>query len=559
MSVFRKLMGLLLIYGYFSLGLSQAQPQTESLNIIVIGETGKGKTTFINAIYNFLIGRSVKNLKFIVPLNPGTEDEVPSVKHYLENDARVKKNVYGQIEKENDTKQLGLSDTTAIVGYELTTRAGQFELIDTPGLNDTSGHEASIAIVNQIKQFLFDFPDKLNMIVLVVDSGMNRTSETCLQMFNQIKSMFPPEVSDHFLVMINFSSQQACTHPSLIKICRQYLSADLKEEQFKHINLAYLADYNTLIDHYRSFSAYVNPFNTQLKALENGYEQDKNFSEQAIVQLLDTAREKNKLVIVLYTQCCQAHALALTLIETAVRMQLEYDTYTPKIKDAQEKKASIQVCINAINPWTYETYSTTGSYRVTDYRIETVNKIERVPYQVRVRMRKDNFIGTGATAGAAIGTAFLPGIGTAIGGFFGALVGGNIDDSDYGYETRYREVTVPVKKSVPYQRTVSFPTTKTRKVEDKGKKQQLVAEQKKLNALCCSLEALEKAQSVCYHQQQGAIAKAKQQVQFLSASPYELQDFETAFAERWPQLHDTTEKCEAAHQVILIILGGHSS
>ena len=108
-------------YLFPNVDLSETQKK-EAFNIMVVGETGVGKSTWINALLNYLEGIEIdENIRFLL------FDEKQKRKEY---------------EKKYGIKYLGESETDTPEIYEIGPTKpfdNSLQIIDTPGFGDTRG------------------------------------------------------------------------------------------------------------------------------------------------------------------------------------------------------------------------------------------------------------------------------------------------------------------------------------------------------------------------------------------------------------------------------------
>ena len=116
-------------------------PPTEELNILILAETGVGKSTFINAFVNYIthptLGEAIKapNFTGIVPSSftvtaDGNDDD---------EDAYVQKKIIVGGADDNEHTADGVSATQATTPYVCVVGRTKVRLIDTPGIGDTRG------------------------------------------------------------------------------------------------------------------------------------------------------------------------------------------------------------------------------------------------------------------------------------------------------------------------------------------------------------------------------------------------------------------------------------
>lgn len=147
-------------------------------NILVVGETGTGKTTLINTLVNYILG------------------------------VQWEHRVWYKITKENKKSQ-ATSQTTAITVYEVFVKTFSLALriIDTPGYGSTDGIEFDRKIAENL-HVLFRSEEgihEINAVCLVVKSGCNRLTNFQCYIFDAILSLFGKDIEKNIVVMITHS------------------------------------------------------------------------------------------------------------------------------------------------------------------------------------------------------------------------------------------------------------------------------------------------------------------------------------------------------------------
>ncbi|XP_066510237.1 uncharacterized protein [Hoplias malabaricus] len=156
----------------------QKSPNSENKTILVVGETGTGKTTVINTMVNYFLG-----VKF--------EDKV-----------------WFEITEEGKRDQTE-SQTSEITAYEIFVKQRPFSLtiIDTPGYGDTRKLNKDTEISQNLHAlFLHNTGVKsLDAVCLVLKASQNRISEVQHYIFEAVLSLFGKDIEDIVVLFITHS------------------------------------------------------------------------------------------------------------------------------------------------------------------------------------------------------------------------------------------------------------------------------------------------------------------------------------------------------------------
>ncbi|XP_053485770.1 uncharacterized protein LOC128610459 [Ictalurus furcatus] len=151
--------------------------------LLMVGETGTGKTTLINAMVNYIL-----RVKFI-------------------------DKVWFEITEEggdNHMSDQSKSQTTEITVYEVFAQDNPIclTIIDTPGYGDTRGREYDKQIAENLhKLFHNDTGVKeIDAVCLVVKASENRLSDRQQYIFDALLSLFGKDIEDNIVIFITHSA-----------------------------------------------------------------------------------------------------------------------------------------------------------------------------------------------------------------------------------------------------------------------------------------------------------------------------------------------------------------
>uniref|UniRef100_A0A3B1IM44 AAA+ ATPase domain-containing protein n=1 Tax=Astyanax mexicanus TaxID=7994 RepID=A0A3B1IM44_ASTMX len=158
----------------------QREINTQNKIILLVGETGTGKTTLINAIVNYTLGVKLNDVWFDI-----TEAA------------------------QNQTEDQSKSQTTEITVYEVFIQNNPISvvLIDTPGYGDTRGLEHDEMIAENLRK-LFENDTgvkEIDAVCLVVKASQNRLSEKEVYVFDAVLSLFGKDIEKNIVIFATHS------------------------------------------------------------------------------------------------------------------------------------------------------------------------------------------------------------------------------------------------------------------------------------------------------------------------------------------------------------------
>ncbi|KAI4901334.1 hypothetical protein NFI96_020767, partial [Prochilodus magdalenae] len=156
----------------------QEDGNLQNNTVLMVGETGTGKTTLINTMVNYFLG-----VKF--------EDKV-----------------WFEITEEEKRDQTE-TQTSEITVYEIISeeRLSSLTIIDTPGIGDTRGMDKDVEIARNLRDlFLHGTGVKdLDAVCLVLKSYQVRVSDRQRYIFEAVLSLFGKDIEDIIVLCITHS------------------------------------------------------------------------------------------------------------------------------------------------------------------------------------------------------------------------------------------------------------------------------------------------------------------------------------------------------------------
>ncbi|TRY57744.1 hypothetical protein DNTS_012022 [Danionella cerebrum] len=154
--------------------------------ILVVGETGAGKTTIINTMVNFLMGVKFEDQVFYEITEEGKDNQ--------------------KTEKRQNPTQ---SQTLNITVYEVFVEESPISLtiIDTPGYGHTEGFEKDREITESVMR-LFSAEDGIHYIdavCFVMKASLNRLVDRELYIFHSVLSLFGKDIENNIVFLLTQS------------------------------------------------------------------------------------------------------------------------------------------------------------------------------------------------------------------------------------------------------------------------------------------------------------------------------------------------------------------
>uniref|UniRef100_A0A3Q0SYF7 AIG1-type G domain-containing protein n=1 Tax=Amphilophus citrinellus TaxID=61819 RepID=A0A3Q0SYF7_AMPCI len=161
--------------------VGEKNPNKSNKTILLVGETGAGKSTLINALINYSMGVTWKD------------------------------QVWFQIVDEEERSQAESQTSDVIVyeifGYEAGTLSYSLTIIDTPGYGATKGIEHDVIVSERLLD-LFRSDDgvqEVHAVGLVMKATDNRLSERLKYIFDSVMSLFGKNLEKNIVALITHS------------------------------------------------------------------------------------------------------------------------------------------------------------------------------------------------------------------------------------------------------------------------------------------------------------------------------------------------------------------
>jgi hypothetical protein len=212
---------------------NKTPPKTEStINIVLFGESGVGKSTFINAFANYLLFENIDQARSDEPVVVIPVSFVMTI-----NDQFDERHIqFGRIHSNENHNNLGQSVTQKCKSYELTSHDGKMlKIIDTPGFGDTRGQDQDEKNLNEIFSYIQSLTH-LNALCILLKPNVKELNPSFKSSFRQILHV----LGDQFYknIFFCFTNSQSTfftlgdTGPELNKFLQSYQMNLKKENTF---------------------------------------------------------------------------------------------------------------------------------------------------------------------------------------------------------------------------------------------------------------------------------------------------------------------------------------
>ena len=167
----------------------------------MLGPTGAGKTTFVDAFVNFVLGIEMYD-KFRYKLVDEKQIENKNIEELT---------AQGKEVTEEAAQTMSMTSTVTIyhipadvIVKNIGSKKCCINIIDTPGFGDTRGHGWDWKIFNMVNNLL-NTMNSLNYMLLVVKATEMRLTSSSNWIYKQVESLYSEDLAERMLGVFTFS------------------------------------------------------------------------------------------------------------------------------------------------------------------------------------------------------------------------------------------------------------------------------------------------------------------------------------------------------------------
>ena len=274
--------------------LQQAEKQSvqsaKIFKMVMIGETGSGKTSLIQLILNY--SKQYVNAK--------QDYDLKAIQSFVEEETQ-------EIER-----KIGESDTTTSKKYSATFGDFQLDIIDTPGFGDTRGEKQqkeNIAnIIGIVKKEIY-----INCVCLVINGTKERLTEGVKMVLQEIVSILPPDVVNNII----------CVFTNV----RDQLGLNFHAEILEKFQLKISEEYLFVLDN--PYSRYNNASPKKLLKFQKRLMRDFEETHETLEEMFTLVKTLKPAVTIKFGEF---HEVSQDIRDSFVNLQVQY-TNIRELKD----------------------------------------------------------------------------------------------------------------------------------------------------------------------------------------------------------------------------------
>jgi len=208
-----------------SLRVDKNCPPDRYINILLLGQTGIGKTTFINSLANYLV-----NDTFQEAINDKLEVIIPTSFSFTDPETFEEKIInIGDKTNHEPTNENGRSSTQQCRSFVFPLNDRNLRLIDTPGMGDTRGSEQDKKNLFEILTYISHY-EHLNAICILLKPNEERLTIVFRLFIKQILHYLHSSASENIIFVFTNARSTLYTPGSSKKL----LQALLNDHREKH-------------------------------------------------------------------------------------------------------------------------------------------------------------------------------------------------------------------------------------------------------------------------------------------------------------------------------------
>ena len=266
-------------------------PVNRHINILLLGQTGMGKTTFINAFANYIVYDTLQEavddqMQVVIPssfnfTDPETFDEIPIT--------------IGKEDEYEQFKAVGESNTQKCRSFVFPIGDRILRFIDTPGVGDTRGINSDEKNFQDILDYIAQF-EHLNAVFILLKPNEERLTIFFRYSVNELLRHLDKGVKDN-LVFVFTNARSTFFMPGSSKKILQQLLEQHRAEQ--NVVIPLNKDNTFLFDN--------EPFR-YLALRSNGIRLDKEQTESYVKSWVHSVEEYSRLMK--HIKSCDPHAVS---------------------------------------------------------------------------------------------------------------------------------------------------------------------------------------------------------------------------------------------------------
>jgi GTPase SAR1 family protein len=201
----------------------------KEINILLLGETGVGKSTFINAFSNFINFDTLKQAEESdqIPILIGTK--------FANLDDEFNETIIQAKDDSNERKIFGKSQTLKSRPFIFTFGEYDVRIIDTPGIQDTEGEDQDKKNIENILKIINQF-DKLHAICILMNPIENRMSFGFIFCFKSIFHQLHKSISRNIVFVYTHAKAVNYNPSNTVKLLKDLLYEVKKNPPHVEIN-----------------------------------------------------------------------------------------------------------------------------------------------------------------------------------------------------------------------------------------------------------------------------------------------------------------------------------